>query len=102
MHRKALQMRRYQQLTEKRFQEKISKATILHELKRNQLPPGECWPDMAQSLTLGRKKRSCQLDNNQPLKNLVITKLCCHYWSPEAIVGWLKYQQNTTRHAEKD
>jgi IS30 family transposase len=44
-------------------------------------------------LALTRKKRGCQLDSDQSLKDFVITKLCCHYWSPEAIAGWLKHRQ---------
>ena len=27
----------------------------------------------------------------------MITKLCCHYWSPEAIAGWLSSQQKEIR-----
>lgn len=70
-----------------------SKSTISRELRRNQSPPGEYWPDTAQCLALTRKKRGCQLDSDQSLKDFVITKLCCHYWSPEAIAGWLKHRQ---------
>ena len=70
-----------------------SPARISRELRRNQSPPGEYWPDTAQFLTLARRKRGCQLDNDQPLKDFVITKLCCHYWSPETIDGWLKHRQ---------
>ena len=31
-----------------------SKSTISRELKRNQAPPGQYWPDTAQRLTLER------------------------------------------------
>ena len=74
-----------------------SKATISRELRRNQAPPGEYWPDTAQALTLARKKRVCRIDRDYALKEFVITKLCCHYWSPEAIAGWLKFQQKAIR-----
>jgi IS30 family transposase len=74
-----------------------SKATISRELKRNQAPPGEYWPDTAQALTLARKKRGCRLDRDRALKDFVTTKLCCHYWSPEAIAGWLTHQQKAIR-----
>ena len=74
-----------------------SKATISRELKRNQSPPGEYWPDTAHSLAKARKKRGNRLDRDQTLKDFVITKLCCHYWSPEAIAGWLKHQQKEIR-----
>ena len=62
-----------------------SPATISREIRRNQSPPGEYWPDTAQFLALARKKRGCLLDHDQTLKNFVITKLCCHYWSPEVM-----------------
>ena len=45
-----------------------SKSTISRELRRNQSPPGEYWPDTAQCLALTRKKRGCQLDSDQSLK----------------------------------
>jgi IS30 family transposase len=37
------------------------------------------------------------LDHDQSLKDFVITKLCCHYWSPEVIAGWLKNKQKEIR-----
>jgi IS30 family transposase len=74
-----------------------SPATISREIRRNQSPPGEYWPDTAQSLALSRKKRGCLLDHDQTLKDFVITKLCCHYWSPEVIAGWLKNKQKEIR-----
>lgn len=74
-----------------------SKSTISRELRRNQSPPGEYWPDTAQALTLARKMRICRIDRDHVLKEFITTKLCCHYWSPEAIAGWLKCQQKAIR-----
>lgn len=71
-----------------------SKSTISRELKRNEAPPGQYWPDTAHTLALKRRKRSSRLDRNKVLKDFVITKLCCHYWTPEAISAWLKYRQS--------
>ena len=71
-----------------------SRATIWRELKRNQAPPGQYWPDTAQNLSLRRRQRSCLLETNDALREFVITKLCCHYWTPEQIAGWLKHRQN--------
>jgi transposase, IS30 family len=71
-----------------------SKSTISRELRRNQAPPGGAyWPDRAQRLTKKRRQRQCLLDKNEDLKRFVITKLCCHYWTPEQIAGHLKCQQ---------
>ena len=74
-----------------------SNSTISRELRRNQSPPGEYWPDTAQALTLARKMRLCRIDRDHVLKEFITTKLCCHYWSPEAIAGWLKCQQKAIR-----
>lgn len=71
-----------------------SKSTISRELKRNQAPPGQYWPDTAQTLAMERRRRGSRLDRNEALKDFVITKLCCHYWAPEAIAGWLKHRQS--------
>ena len=71
-----------------------SKSTISRELKRNQAPPGQYWPDTAQKLALERRQRGSRLDRDEDLKDFVITKLCCHYWTPEAIAGYLKNQQD--------
>lgn len=70
-----------------------SKSTISRELKRNEAPPGQYWPDTAQSLALKRRKRGSRLDRDKALQDFVITKLCCHYWTPETIAGWLKHRQ---------
>lgn len=70
-----------------------SKSTISRELKRNQAPPGQYWPDTAQCFTLRRRQRSCRIDQNEPLREFIISKLCCHYWTPEQIGGWLKHRQ---------
>lgn len=71
-----------------------SKSTISRELKRNQAPPGQYWPDTAQRFTLRRRQRSCQIDQNKPLREFIISKLCCHFWTPEQISGWLKCRQD--------
>jgi len=70
-----------------------SKSTISRELKRNQAPPGQYWPDTAQRFTLRRRQRSCRIDQNAPLREFIISKLCCHYWTPEQIGGCLKHRQ---------
>ena len=70
-----------------------SKSTICRELKRNQAPPEEYWPDTAQNLMLERRHRDNRIDSCEALKDFVITKLCCHYWTPEQIAGWLKHRQ---------
>lgn len=69
------------------------KSTISRELKRNQAPPGQYWPDTAQTLALRRRRRGSRIDRDEVLKDFVITKLCCHYWTPEQIAGWLKHRQ---------
>lgn len=33
------------------------------------------------------------ISKNEDLKKILITKLCCHYWTPEQIAGHLKHQQ---------
>lgn len=69
------------------------KSTISRELKRNQSPPGQYWPDTAQTLALSRRRRGSRLDRDEALKDFIITKLCCHYWTPEQIAGCLKHRQ---------
>jgi len=70
-----------------------SKSTIWRELKRNESPPRQYWPDTAQTLTLKRRRRGSRLDRDEALKDFVLTNLCCHYWTPEQIAGWLKHRQ---------
>jgi transposase, IS30 family len=62
-------------------------------LRRNQAPPGEYWPDTAQGLSLKRRQRLCRIDRNEALRDLIVSKLCCHYWTPEQIAGYLKCRQ---------
>lgn len=69
------------------------KSTISRELKRNEAPPGHYWPDTAQILALRRRRRGSRIDQDEGLKDFVMTKLCCHYWTPEQIAGWLKHRQ---------
>ena len=96
VEREQISMRRQSKssITEIAFALGRSKSTISRELKRNQAPPGQYWPDTAQKLTLERRRRGSRLDRDEALKDFVITKLCCHYWTPEAIAGWLKHRQD--------
>lgn len=71
-----------------------SKATISRELRRNQAPPGEYWPDTAQRLTMQRKQRVCRLDRNKELRAYVCNMLCCHYWTPEQIAASLRHHKD--------
>jgi IS30 family transposase len=70
-----------------------SKSTISRELKRNAGPPGQYWPDTAQRLASNRRQRLCRIDRIEPLKDFILTKLQCHFWTPEQIAGWLKHRQ---------
>lgn len=70
-----------------------NKSTISRELKRNQAPPGEYWPDTAQKLAQDRRKRRCVLDKNEELRNFVLDKLRHLGWSPEQMAGHLKHRQ---------
>jgi IS30 family transposase len=70
-----------------------SKSTIFRELRRNEAPPGEYWPDTAHSKARSRQKRECRIDRNPALKDFVLTQLCCHYWTPEQIAGYLSHRQ---------
>ena len=49
-----------------------SKSTISRELKRNQAPPGQYWPDTAQRFTLRRRQRPCRINQNEPLRAFII------------------------------
>jgi IS30 family transposase len=71
-----------------------SKSTISRELRRNQAPPGQYWPDTAKQQSLNRRKRGFRLDHHKLLKNFVTEKLTCCGWSPEQISGYLKTQQS--------
>lgn len=70
-----------------------SKSTISRELRRNQAPPGEYWPDTAHRLALRRKHRRCRLDQHKELREYVCNMLRCHYWSPEQIAASLKHHK---------
>jgi transposase, IS30 family len=72
-----------------------SKSTISREVRRNQAPPGQYWPDTAQNLSLKRRQRLCRLDRDESLREFVLRQLRCHFWTPEQIAGWLKYRQKT-------
>ena len=70
-----------------------SKSTISREVRRNQAPPGQYWPDTAHKLSLKRRQRLCRLDRDEGLREFVLRQLRCHFWTPEQISGWLKYRQ---------
>jgi len=74
-----------------------SRATIYRELKRNEAPPGEYWPDTAENMTLQRRKRGNILDRDLGLQEFVLEKLQCHYWTPEQIAGYLTCRQKKMR-----
>jgi transposase, IS30 family len=42
------------------------------------------------------------LDRDNELREFVTTKLCCHYWTPEQIAGYLRYRQNKIRSASHE
>lgn len=71
-----------------------SKSTISRELKRNEAPLGQYWPDRAQTLAKERRKRGSRLERDEALRDFVLTHLCCHYWTPEQIAATLKHRQN--------
>ena len=71
----------------------MSKSTISREIRRNQAPPGQYWPETAQGRPLRRRQLQCRLDQDRILRETVLTKLQCHYWTPEQIAGWLKHRQ---------
>lgn len=70
-----------------------SASTISRELRRNASPPGEYWPDTACNLSSRRRRRGCRIDRHSGLKEFILEKLCCHYWTPEQISGWLTHRQ---------
>ena len=70
-----------------------SRSTIFRELKRNEAPPGQYWPDTAQKEAMERRQRRCRIDSNPLLRAFVEEKLCTHYWTPEQMAGWLKHRQ---------
>jgi len=111
MHPKELQMKKYMHLNKNervvisvlwQAQSSITeiakatgraKSTISRELRRNQAPPGQYWPDTATLKAHERRKPGCIIDKNQSLMEHITTKLCCHYWTPEQIAGDLKTNQ---------
>lgn len=70
------------------------RCTIYNELKRNEAPPGDYWPDTAHSMAKERRKKKCLLNRHAALRDFVIAKLQYHYWTPEQISGWLKHRQS--------
>ena len=69
------------------------RTSVHRELVRNAAPPGEYWPDTAQSLTRARRFRGSIIDRNEDLKDFIIEKLRCYYWTPEQVAGHLKHCQ---------
>lgn len=69
------------------------RSTIWRELKRNEAPPGYYVPDTAHHQALSRRKRGSRIDRHADLKDFIQTKLCCHYWTPEQIAGYIKNRQ---------
>lgn len=74
-----------------------NRSTIYRELKRNEAPPGEYWPDTAHQMTLKRRHRGSILDRDLGLQAFVLDKLQCHYWTPEQIAGFLSHRQSKLR-----
>lgn len=70
-----------------------SKSTISREIRRNEGRLGQYWPDTAQNKALRRCQRQCRLDRDEELRQFVLTKLQCHFWTPEQIAAWLKHRQ---------
>jgi len=71
-----------------------SRSTIYRELKRNQAPPGEYWPDTAEAKAKARCRRENMLDRTPALRQFVIDKIRRCRWSPAQIAGHLTYWQN--------
>ena len=71
-----------------------SKSTISRELRRNQSSKGSYWPDTAERKARMRCYRESILERHAFLKDFVKDKLCCHYWTPEQIAGYLKHRQS--------
>lgn len=70
-----------------------NKSTISRELRRNEAPPGQYWPDRAQRKTLARRKRGCIIDRHEKLRTFLVDQLQCHRWTPEQMSGHLKHRQ---------
>lgn len=71
-----------------------SASTLSREIRRNQAPPGQYWPDTAHRSSLIRKQRTSRLDRNKDLQAYVCNMLCCHYWTPEQIAASLRYHKD--------
>jgi len=71
-----------------------SPSTIYRELKRNQAPPGEYWPDTANTKARARCLRGNMLDRIPLLREFVIDGICYRHWAPEQVAGHLTHRQN--------
>lgn len=70
------------------------RTTIYRELRRNRGSAADYWPDRASQLSHIRRNRGSRIDRCPSLKEFILDKLCCHYWTPEQIAGFLKCRQN--------
>jgi len=70
-----------------------ARSTIVRELRRNQAPPGEYWPDTANALALARRTREDMLVQEPGLREFVVEKLRGG-WTPEQIAGCLTHRQD--------
>jgi IS30 family transposase len=52
-----------------------SKSTIARELRRNEAPPGEVWPNTAHQKARDRRHRGCRLDWIPEIREFVKTQL---------------------------
>lgn len=79
-----------------------NKSTISRELRRNQAPPGQYWPDTAESKSRERRHRGCILDKDLNLQEYVLLKLRCHGWTPEQIAGRIKECEEDLRNVSHE
>ena len=70
-----------------------SVSTVSRELRRNQAPPGEYWPDSANRKALSRCLRGNMLDRCEKLRKFVVDRLRHALWTPEQIAGYLTHRQ---------
>lgn len=71
-----------------------TRSTVYRELKRNQTPKGDYWPERAQQKARDRRLRGRRLDRDFALKEWVLDRIIYDLWSPEQISGFLKHRQS--------
>ncbi|MBL0318810.1 MAG: helix-turn-helix domain-containing protein [Alphaproteobacteria bacterium] len=54
-------------------------CTVYRELKRNEAPPGQYWPDTAHRLAAGRRCRQARLDKDIKLQECVMEHMQNHF-----------------------